>query len=106
MSQFSEKIVNKPKPKIIRCTKFFTQLPFGFLLRITCANGGRIASVMTTDEMRANVFVNARGLKSLPSAPSKVNTGKKLMTVVEMAVKIAPLTSEADVYTFQAAFPR
>jgi hypothetical protein len=97
--QLSEKRVTNPKMETRKYTVFFNQLPFGFLLRIIWANGGRIASVMTKDEMRANVFVNARGLKSLPSAPSKVNTGKKLMTVVEMAVNMALLTSDAAVYT-------
>ena len=44
-------------------------------------------------EIRARVLVHARGLKSFPSAASMVNTGRKLMTVVERAVRTAWLTS-------------
>ena len=39
-------------------------------------------------------MVNASGWNNFPSAPVIVNTGKNEITVVEIAVKIAPLTSE------------
>ena len=46
-----------------------------------------------TEDMSANVFVKASGLKSLPSAPVIVNTGRKLITVVDTAVRTAEPTS-------------
>ena len=50
---------------------------------------------MAIEAMRAKVLVYARGLKSLPSAPIMVNTGRKLTTVVATAVSTAPPTSLA-----------
>ncbi len=46
-----------------------------------------------TDAASANVFVKARGRNSLPSAAIIVNTGRKLTTVVDTAVKTALATS-------------
>ncbi len=54
-----------------------------------------MARATITDAMRANVFVKARGLKSLPSAPVIVKTGRKLTMVVETAVSTAEPTSVA-----------
>ena len=48
---------------------------------------------MTNDAESAIVLVNARGRNNLPSAPTIVNTGMKLMIVVNTAVSIAPDTS-------------
>ena len=48
---------------------------------------------MITEAIIANVFVNAKGLKSFPSAAVIVNTGKKPTTVVATAVTIALATS-------------
>ena len=45
--------------------------------------------------IKANVFVKARGRKSLTSAAYNVKTGTKLTMVVETAARIAELTSEA-----------
>jgi hypothetical protein len=60
-----------------------------------CATGGIIVKATTTEAISAKVLVNARGLKSLPSAPVIVKTGRKLTTVVETAVNTAPPTSLA-----------
>ncbi len=48
-----------------------------------------------TEAIRAKVLVKAKGLKSLPSAPIIVKTGRKLTTVVDTAVRTAPPTSLA-----------
>ena len=45
------------------------------------------------EAVNAKVFVNAKGLNNLPSAPIIVNTGMKLIIVVITAVTIAPETS-------------
>ena len=45
-------------------------------------------------DISANVFVNANGLNNLPSCACIANTGKKLITVVSIAVNTAPDTSE------------
>ncbi len=47
------------------------------------------------EAINANVFVNANGLKSFPSGPVIVKTGKKPTTVVATAVRTAPPTSIA-----------
>ena len=65
---------------------------FLFLKKIA-ANGGIIKSAMIMDAVRANVFVKAKGRNNLPSAPIIVNTGIKLIIVVNTAVTIAPETS-------------
>lgn len=44
---------------------------------------------MTMEEIMAKVFVNASGLKSLPSAPLMAKTGRKPTTVVATAVSTA-----------------
>ena len=68
---------------------------FGFLfLNKYAANGGMINNATIIDAARANVFVNARGLNSFPSAPIMVKTGIKLIMVVKTAVRIAPETSD------------
>lgn len=63
------------------------------------AAGGIIVKATITEAIRAKVLVNARGLKSLPSAPVIVKTGKKLTMVVETAVRTAPPTSLAALKT-------
>ncbi len=52
-----------------------------------------IVNATITEAARANVLVNASGLKSFPSAAIIVNTGRKLTTVVETAVSTALATS-------------
>ena len=59
----------------------------------TCASDGMIIKPMIKAEIIANVFVNARGLKSFPSAACMKKTGKKLTTVVVKAVITADATS-------------
>ena len=60
-----------------------------------CASMGIINNEMIRAAINANVLVNASGPKSLPSAACIVNTGMKLTMVVETAVSMAELTSEA-----------
>ena len=67
-------------------------LKFRFL-KIKAAKGGMRKSAMTSEAVNAAVFVNASGRNNLPSAPTIVNTGIKLMIVVSTAVTIAPETS-------------
>ena len=52
----------------------------------------------------AKVFVNASGLNNFPSAACIVNTGIKLIIVVETAVTIAELTSAAPLYIVSINF--
>ena len=61
-------------------------------LKIKAAKGGMRKSAMTSEAVNAAVFVNASGRNNLPSAPTIVNTGIKLMIVVSTAVPIAPET--------------
>ncbi len=62
-------------------------------LKIKAAKGGMRKSAMTNEAVNAAVFVKASGRNNLPSAPTIVNTGIKLMIVVSTAVTIAPETS-------------
>ena len=64
----------------------------GLPIRIWAA-GGMIARATMTDAASANVLVKASGRNSLPSAAIIVNTGRKLTTVVDTAVKTALATS-------------
>ena len=66
----------------------------GFTNKSRWAKEGRSVSDKIKLEKRANVFVQARGVKSFPEEPIKVNMGKKEIIVVSMAVKMAPLTSD------------
>ncbi len=60
------------------------------------AAGGRIVRAMMIEAIKANVFVNASGRNSFPSAPVIVNTGRNPTTVVATAVKTAlPTSAEA-----------
>ena len=52
-----------------------------------------MAKATITAATSAKVLVNASGVKSFPSAPLIVNTGKKLTTVVATEVSTAPATS-------------
>ena len=54
---------------------------------------GIITSPTTNAESITKVLVKASGRKSFPSAASMANTGRKLTTVVAMAVKTAGATS-------------
>ncbi len=62
-------------------------------LKIIAAKGGININATNNEAINAKVLVNANGLKSLPSAPTIVNTGIKLTIVVRTAVIIAPETS-------------
>jgi len=57
------------------------------------APAGMMVRATMTDAMRANVFVNASGLKRLPKSPVKKNTGRKPTMVVATAVSTALPTS-------------
>ncbi len=59
----------------------------------TCAAGGMIVRATITEATNANVLVNAKGRNSFPSAAIIVNTGRKLTTVVDTAVRTALATS-------------
>ena len=59
------------------------------------AAGGKTVRAMTIDASNAKLLVKAKGLKSLPSAPIMVKTGRKLTTVVATAVSTALPTSLA-----------
>ena len=59
------------------------------------AAGGIMVKATITDAINAKVFVKAKGLKSFPSGPVIVNTGRKPTTVVETAVRTALPTSVA-----------
>jgi hypothetical protein len=48
---------------------------------------------MSTELIRTKVLVKASGLNSLPSMPVMTKTGRKLITVVAMAVSTADPTS-------------
>ena len=71
------------------------------------ASMGMMINPISSAASMVNVFVKASGLKSLPSAASMANTGRKLTMVVESAVITAPATSVVAVYTtFRRSFPR
>ena len=53
-----------------------------------------MVKAIRTEAIRTKVLVKAKGLKSFPSAPIIVKTGKKLTTVVSTATKTAPPTSD------------
>ncbi len=74
----------------IRRDAFFR---LNFRVNKICAAGGIIVIATITEAISAKVFVNARGLKSLPSGPVIVKTGRKPTTVVATAVRTAPATS-------------
>ena len=86
--------INNP-PNMYR----FSFLRAAFLVKRMWAAGGIIVKATITEAIRAKVLVKARGLKSLPSAPVIVKTGKKLTMVVETAVRTAPPTSLAALKT-------
>ena len=69
------------------------------LWNMATAKVGIKNKVTTTADSNAKVLVNAKGLKSLPSAPVIVKTGIKLMIVVSTAVTMAPETSVVATYT-------
>ena len=62
-------------------------------LNRNAANGGIKNNATIIDAVNAIVLVNAKGLNNFPSAPIIVNTGIKLIIVVNTAVTIAPETS-------------
>ena len=93
-SQFPYTIVINPtkiRPNLKISFVDFLKL---FLRKIKAAKGGIINKAITSEAVRAAVFVNASGLNNLPSAPMSVKTGIKLIIVVKTAVTIAPETSE------------
>ncbi len=51
------------------------------------------------EAVKAMVLVKASGRNNFPSAPIMVNTGRKLIIVVNTAVRMAPETSEVALYT-------
>src|SRR5690606_25339848 len=61
--------------------------------KMTCATGGMIVSATMRDAISAKVLVYASGVKSLPSAPTIVNTGRKPTMVVDTAATTALPTS-------------
>ena len=62
-------------------------------LKRMSARAGIMVIATITDPRSTKVLVNARGLKSFPSAPVIVKTGKKLIIVVIMAARTALATS-------------
>ena len=57
------------------------------------ANAGINKIPINNDEIKANVFVKAKGLNNFPSDACIAKTGKKLTMVVAKAVIIAEATS-------------
>ena len=54
-----------------------------------------IVKATITEAIKAKVLVKANGLNNFPSEPIIKNTGRKLITVVSIAVTTALPTSEA-----------
>ncbi len=68
------------------------------------ARAGKIKSETISAATSAKVFVNARGPNNFPSAACIVNTGIKLTIVVDTAVRMAELTSDAPLYIVVISF--
>ena len=64
-----------------------------FFLNKNAAKGGIKNKATIIDAVKQSVLVKANGRNNFPSAPIIVNTGIKLIIVVNTAVTIAPETS-------------